>query len=85
MIGALAWLLGSKAGRITALSILTFGVVVLVLWQAFRQGEAAEQAQQAQASLEALRRRISTDDQISKMSTADRRRELARWVRNDED
>ena len=82
MIGALAWLLGSKAGRITALSILTFGVVVLVLWQAFRQGEAAEQAQ---ASLEALRRRISTDDQISKMSTADRRRELARWVRNDED
>ena len=81
MIGFLSWLLGSKAGRITALSILAVASVALVLWQIFRQGEAAEQARQAQASLEALRRRISTDDDLAKMSAADRRRELAKWVR----
>ncbi len=84
MINFFSWLLGSKAGRTTVLIILTLCVVALVFWQVFRQGKAAEQARQVQASLEALRRRVSTDDDLTKMSVADRRSELARWVRGEE-
>ena len=83
ILTALSSLLGSKAGRIAAVVVLALASAALVLWQVFRKGAASEQTKQAQASLDALRRRISTDDELSKMSAADRRRELAKWVRDE--
>lgn len=81
----LAWLLGSKAGRITALCLLTAASIALVLLQAFRKGAASEQAKQTQASLAALRNRIRTDDEITKLTPAARRAALSEWVRGGND
>jgi len=85
MLGFLSWLLGSKTGRIIALCLLALAAGYLAYRQAFGSGVASEKSRQAQASLDALRNRISIDDQISKMSPADRRVELARWMQRDDD
>jgi len=85
MLSALTWLMGSKAGRITVAVLLTCASVALAFWQAYRSGAASEKAKQQQVSLDALRSRISSDDQISKMSPDARRAELARWMQRDDD
>ena len=82
MTAVLAWLLGSKAGRITVAVLLGAAAVGLTLWRAFAKGKAAEQAKQAQASLEVLRSRVKTDDTIARMSVAGRRERLRQWSRD---
>lgn len=85
MLGFISWLLGSKAGQYAAAIMLTIAAVALVFWQAFSKGAASEKAKQTQASLDALRARISTDDEIAKMSPDARRTELARWMQRSDD
>lgn len=80
MIGALAWLTGSQTGRTVAAIGIAALTIAAVLWRAFAAGQNAERAAQMQASLEALRNRIKTDDEIQKMDAGTRRRELSRWL-----
>lgn len=82
MLSILAWLIGSKAGRIVA--VITLGVIgaAFVVWSAFRKGEEAERAKQAQRTLQNIRERIATDEEVGRMSARERRDALARWVRD---
>lgn len=82
-MSALAWLLGSPAGRTTILVLLAVLGAVLAVLRAFQKGEAAERARQAQASLDNLRNRIKTDDDIARLPADERRRRLAEWVSDD--
>lgn len=81
MLSFLSWFLGSKAGRITALTGLVILSAFFILRVSFQKGVSAEKARQVAQSLKLLRERISTDDSIAKMSLDDRRHELSRWVR----
>ena len=83
MLSVLAWLMGSKAGRIASvvgLSLLAVGVALLI---AYRKGIEREQLRDVQRSLDTLRKRIAVDDDIAKMSRADRREQLSRWVHDE--
>jgi len=80
MLSFLSWLLGSKTGRIIALCALALVAAMLAWRQAFRFGVVSEKSRQAQESLDALRNRISIDDEIYKIPPDIRRRELARWM-----
>lgn len=84
MIAALSWLITSKAGRMIAVTLLA----CLAAWAAYRMarssGAAAEKARQTKANLEALKTRITVDDELSKMSPSDIRRELSLWMRADD-
>lgn len=85
MLSILTWLTGSKPGRYAAAILLAIAAVILLLLQVRRSGVDAEKVRQAQASLTALRTRISTDDEITKMSPDARRAELARWMQRSDD
>lgn len=81
MISVLSWLVGSKAGRITAVVAISLAMVGLALLRAFQKGEAAERAKQATATLDNIRKKVAIDEKVRSMPPADRRAELARWVR----
>lgn len=85
MLGFLSWLLGSKTGRVIALCFLALAALALACRQAFRSGVVSEKSKLAQANLDALRNRISIDDEIYKIPADVRRRELARWVQHSAD
>jgi len=80
ILGFLSWLLGSKTGRVIALCFLALAASALAWRRAFHSGAASEKSRQAKASLDALRNRISIDDEIYKIPPDIRRRELARWM-----
>lgn len=79
----LSWLIGSKAGRITAVTLLSLVMIGVITWQAFRRGAASERAKQAVNSLDNLRKRVAINDQVSRMDGNARRAELQRWVQPD--
>jgi len=85
MLNLLSWFLGSKAGRITALVVLTTLSAFFILRAAFQKGVSSEKAKQVAESLNALRERIRSDDTITKLPPDARRHELARWVRDDKE
>lgn len=76
----IAWLLGSKTGRIIAACGLAFMAVIIALAAARKSGAEAERHKAMQASLTALRNRIKTDDEISRLSHADRIERLRSWT-----
>lgn len=79
-MGIVAWLLGSELGRKVAI----YGALVLgllfAIWRIYAAGQSAEQAKQAQASLQNLRKRMETDDEITGLSVDQRRERLSRWM-----
>ncbi len=76
----IAWLLGSKTGRIVAACGLALMAGILALSKAYTAGQERERRAAAQASLTALRNRIKTDDEISRLSRADRIERLRSWT-----
>jgi len=77
----LSWLVGNPVGRVVAV----VGIAVTAIWIAYqigrKDGVDRIRLQQAQHNLDALRDRVSTDEEIRKMPPNRRREELARWVR----
>jgi hypothetical protein len=73
----LSWLIGSKIGRYVAMGLVVAGILTMVAYSLFRRGVDQERAKQIAASLENLRSRIATDDEISRLSAAERRRRLS--------
>lgn len=76
----IAWLLGTRLGRwlaIAGAAALALGVALL---RAFQLGKASERAKHDRQSLENLRNRSRVDDEVARMSDADRRKRLGRWV-----
>jgi hypothetical protein len=80
MTWLVSWLVGSKLGRALAVGAVVAGVVVLALAKAFTAGQARERARQARANLDALKTRIRTDDDLARLSAAERRNRLKSWV-----
>ncbi len=82
LLSILSSLIGSKVGRIIGVLGLTAIIVFISLTRARKSGVDAEKAKQAQATLDALRKRIAVDDTVARMPRADRRSELERWMRD---
>lgn len=79
-MGFLVWLLGSSIGRKVAIYGAIALVIMAAVWRIFAAGKAKEKAKQTEAALKNLRTRMQTDDEISSLSTADRRKRLKEWA-----
>lgn len=76
---ALSWLTGSITGRYVAIGSIVVLAILWALYSARRGGIKAEQARQLSQSLDNLRNRIKTDDEISSLSPDARRERLREW------
>lgn len=76
MIAALAWLTGSRFGQYAALAALIAAGVGLVLWRAFSAGKSAAQAAQLQETVDVFAKRVASDNDLAKLSAAERRQRL---------
>jgi len=74
----LSWLTGSKLGRYVAMIGIVAAILGVVGYGLFRRGVDRERARQIAQSLENLRSRIASDDEISHMAPDERRRRLSR-------
>jgi len=82
MMGIVAWLLGSQIGRKVAIyGAIALGIMAAI-WRVFAAGQAKERAKQTESSLKNLRTRIKTDDEISSLPSAERRKRISEWVSN---
>lgn len=77
----LAWLIGSRLGRMVAGGGLTAIMIGVMLLAAFRKGVRRERLKQIAATAKAIQSRIKIDERVRKMPASDRRRELDKWVR----
>lgn len=77
----ISFLVGSRVGRIIALSLLAGVVVGLVMLSFRRNILKAEQLKRQIEKLNSIRERIKVDEKIRTMPLADRRDALNRWVR----
>lgn len=83
MLSVLSWLVGSRAGRTTAIIALALLAAGAALLQAFARGKAAEKAKSQAAALRTLQSRIKTDDEISRLPPDAVRERLRGWMRDD--
>jgi type VI protein secretion system component VasK len=79
----LSWLLGSELGRKIAIGGAIAIGLLLAVWRIYAAGQSAEKAKQAQAALENLRKRMQSDDEISRLPAAARRERISEWVSDD--
>lgn len=77
------WMLGSALGRKILLGGLMALAVLALIAKIYSAGKSAEKARQANASLEHLRKRIQTDDEVTKLAPDARRERLRQWVSPD--
>jgi type VI protein secretion system component VasK len=82
MLSVLSWLIGSKVGRYLALGLLAAATVAVIVARVYSAGKRDEQLKQTQASLNAVRDKVKSDEAISRMSRADRTKRLRdEWSR----
>jgi len=80
----LAWFLGTKVGRWVAGGFATLLIIGAICLRIFFAGKEAQKNKQNVESLDALRERNETEDEIAVLPAADRRRRLSEWVSDDE-
>jgi hypothetical protein len=83
VIGIISGMLGSRTGRTAAVILLAVMSAALLLWRVFAAGKSSAEVDATRATLDAVRKKVQIDETVARMSPADRRRELARWVRDD--
>ena len=76
----IAWLLGSKSGRVLISVTFAIMALILALSKSYMAGQERERRAAMQASLSTLRNRIKTDDEISRLNHADRIKRLRKWA-----
>jgi hypothetical protein len=82
MLSALAWLVGSKVGRYLALGLLAAATVAVIVARVYSAGKRDEQLKQTQASLDAVRQKVQSDEAIRRLPASERRRKLLdEWSR----
>jgi hypothetical protein len=82
MLSALAWLIGSKVGRYLALGLLAAATVAVIVARVYSAGKRDEQLKQTQASLNAVRDKVKSDEAIMRLpASARRKRLLDEWSR----
>lgn len=84
LVAVLRWFATSRLGRgLAAAGAIAFAIGIALL-RAFSAGKDAERARQDRASLENLRMRQETDDEVRNLPASDVRRRLDEWVPDDE-
>lgn len=82
MLSALAWLVGSKVGRYLALGLLALATVAVIVARVYSAGKRDEQLKATQASLDAVRQKVKSDEAIRRLPASERRRRLLdEWSR----
>jgi hypothetical protein len=82
MIELVAWLIGSKVGRYIALGLLAAATVAVIIARVYSAGKNEEKMKQTQASLNAVRQRVKSDEAVSRLSRDERTRRLRdEWSR----
>ena len=81
MMTAFAWLTGSEWGRRIALGALALAALATALLSARSAGYDSRRAEEREETVEKLRTRIRTDEDISRMDRRARADALRRWVR----
>jgi hypothetical protein len=79
--GILAWIADSRFGRWVAGVIGGVGIIAILMFSAFRKGEKEQADKEAKASLDNLRARGKTNEEVSTMSDAELNGSLAQWMR----
>lgn len=83
-MGALwIWIVNSKIGRAVAAVLGFITLLVVFYWKAYSDGKSKVRTQQNEENLKNLRDRSKTDDEIAGLPTAERRKRLGQWVRDD--
>lgn len=77
----LSWLVGNPFGRVVAIVGISIAILFIVIRLSRQDGVKAAQAEVTRMNLEALRERISVDEEVRDMSADERREELRKWVR----
>lgn len=78
------WFLTSKVGRMLAAGFAIAVAIGIAVLKVFNAGKGAERARQDRQSLENLRSRARTDDEVHGRSDDALERDLSHWVRDDE-
>jgi uncharacterized membrane protein YqjE len=73
--------MGSAWGRRLTLLAILVAIALVVVALIYRKGRKDEKLDRTLQRLETLRERIKVDEDIRRMSPADRRDALRRWVR----
>jgi hypothetical protein len=82
MLSIVSWLIGSKIGRYLALGLLAFAVVGTIILRVYSAGKRGEQLKQTQASLNAVRDKVKSDETIRSLPPDVRRKRLLdEWSR----
>lgn len=82
MLSVLSWLIGSKVGRYVALFFLAAATVAVIVARIYAAGKHDEQLQQTQASLDAVRQKVKSDEAIRRLPASERRKRLLdEWSR----
>lgn len=76
MIAALTWLTGSRLGQYVAGALLLTLVVSVAIWRIFAAGKNAARIDAIQESVNAFAKRVSTDNDLERMSAVERRQRL---------
>ena len=80
MISVISALLGSRLGRYALAVLFVLSIAGLSILAVFKKGQESEKMKQKARELENLRKRIKTDDEISRMSPDARRERLRKWA-----
>lgn len=83
LVSILAWLIGSKVGRGVIYFAIGSALVGYFILRVYSAGKNAEIAAAIARSLEYLRLRVKTDDEIRNLPPDKRRERLERWLRYD--
>lgn len=83
MLSIISFLTATKIGRYLAGGILIAGVISLVVLRVFLAGRAAERVRQDAVRLKTLQKRIKVDEEISGLSSVERRKRLDQWLHDD--
>lgn len=82
MLSVLSWLIGSKVGRYAALFFLAASTVAVIVARVYAAGKNDERLRETQASLDAVRQKVKSDEAIRRLPASERRRKLLdEWSR----
>lgn len=76
MIATLTWLTGSRIGQYVAGGALISVIILLAVWRIFAAGKDAAKIEAIQESVNAFAKRVTTDNDLERMSAAERRQRL---------
>lgn len=73
---------GSTVGKYVLAAMAGIAFLLTVLAAAFKQGKTSAKAAQTETVLDAVKKKNQTDEEVARLSDAERRAKLLRWSRN---